>query len=351
MEPSEIQKLLELVEGPAFAQEDGVIRFADPQAAVLGLKPGAALSALFPGLSLPEALARAEGLPVELAGEDWFLHAVAVSGTTLCVLRPLRTRIAALGEHTLIHTAGSIRLALQDLMVSLDSLSDLVCEDAESAGQAALALRSVYRLRRTAGDLELLAALCAGSFRLCRHPCRPVAATADLCAEMEELLRPAGRSLRCKLPQGELPCCLDWPLAAALLRELIANAAANSADGQIDLSLTRVDRDRLRFAVRSTPAEGQPEALLRPGKAQTDLWGGAELSLSLVSIGAECHGGGLLLSSDRAGAVTALLTLRSTDQEDETVRSPIQLPQDRDANLIALSQVLPPSCYRPEDLL
>ncbi len=350
MEFSTIKALLELAGGPAFALENGVICFSDPEAAALGLIAGTALAEILPDAPLPPAGASAEA-PVVLAGRSWTLRAYDAGEMTACFLRPLRSLIPAPNENTLLHTAGSIRLALQDLLTALDAAADTAA-DADAARRLAPALRSVYQLRRTAGDLELLAALCAGSFRLCRKSCHPVAATAALCAELAELLGPAGRSLRWKLPAREIPCCMDGALTAALLRELIANAAADTADGSILLTLTQSGKDQLCFAVRNSPGTALPEAPFhRHAAERSDLKGGAGLGLSLVSAGAECHGGRLLLSTDAEGAVTALLTLRASERADETVRSAVQLPQDPDLNLVALSQILPADCYRPEDLL
>jgi len=352
MEFSTIKALLALAGGPAFAVENGVIFFSDPKAAALGLSVGAPLAALLPDASLPTTANDSTEVSVILAGRNWTLHAVAADGMLACFLRPIQILSPAPNESTLLHTAGIIRLALQNLLTALEAMADTVAEDPDAAHQASLALRSVYRLRRTAGDLELLAALCTGTFRLSRRDCRPVAATAALCTELAELLIPAGRTLRWKLPKHELPCCMDWALTAALLRELIANAAADTADGSVSLSLSQSGNRQLCFAVRNKPANPLPEAPFhRHAAEQSDLAGGAGLGLSLVSAGAECHGGRLLLSTDADGVVTALLTLTASDTADETVHSLVQLPQDPDVNLIALSQILPADCYRPEDLL
>ncbi len=352
MEFSTIKALLELAGGPAFALENGMICFSDPEAAALGLTAGAPLAAVLPDVPLPTVSGEATEIAVVLDGRNWTLRAVVTGGMTACFLRPIRSLTPAPNESTLLHTAGSIRLALQDLLTALDAMADTISGDPAATRQASLALRSVYRLRRTAGDLELLAALCAGTFRLCRRDCRPVAATAALCAELAELLAPAGRTLRWKLPKHELPCRMDWALTAALLRELIANAAADTRDGDIQLTLTHTGKNRLRFAIRNSPAGPLPEAPFhRHAAEQSDLRGSAGIGLSLVSAGAACHGGKLLLSAEAEGAVTALLTLATSETEDETVRSPVFLPQDPDVNLIALSQILPPECFHPENLL
>lgn len=353
MELNAIKTLLELTGGPAFALENGSICWADSKAAALGLTPCASLSLIlpdvFPLLNTADSTAET---PLYLSGRSWILRTVAVGETTLCFLRSPHNLSPAPNESTLLHTAGSIRMALQDFLVALDSMADGLCGNPEAAQQAALALRSVYRLRRTAGDLELLASLCAGTFRRECRPCLPVAAAAELCAELAELLGPAGYTLHWELPKREIPCCLDWPLTAAMLRELIANAAANTLDGQIHLSLTKIGKNRLCFLVRNTTKTPLPESPFhRHAAEQADPLGGAGLGLSLVSAGAECHGGGLILSQARDGSVTALLTLSAMDQADETVRSPVQLPQDPDVNLVALSPVLPADCYRAEDLL
>ena len=163
MEFSTIKALLALAGGPAFAVENGVIFFSDPKAAALGLSVGAPLAALLPDASLPTTANDSTEVSVILAGRNWTLHAVAADGMLACFLRPIQILSPAPNESTLLHTAGIIRLALQNLLTALEAMADTVAEDPDAAHQASLALRSVYRLRRTAGDLELLAALCAGT--------------------------------------------------------------------------------------------------------------------------------------------------------------------------------------------
>lgn len=352
MELSTIKTLLELAGGPAFAMKDGVICVSDPEATALGVCSGVPFSALIPNVSLPVPNSTAIEQPILLNGQSWTLRAAATADWILCFLRRTPHQAPAPNESTLLHTAGSIRLALQDLIVALNALADTVSDDPDGTRQAALALRSIFRLRRTAGDLELLASLRAGSFRLNRQSCRPVAAVATLCMDLDELLRPIGRSLHFELPNREISCCLDWDLTSALLRELIANAAADTVDGKIHLTMSRLGTDRLCFSIRNTPGAPLPESPFhRHAAEQSDLARGAGLGLSLVSAGAEYHGGGLMLSTANDGTVTALLTLRTAESSDTIIRSTLQLPLDPNTNLIAFSQLLPVDFFLPEDLL
>ena len=118
------------------------------------------------------------------------------------------------------------------------------------------------------------------------------------------------------------------------------------------MKLTKSGDERLRFAVSNRPAEPLPEGLFHQYAApQQALTPGMGLGLSVVSAGAACHGGSLLLSTDRDGTVTALLSVAAEAGADAANRSFIQLPTGTEAALIALSPVLPPELYRPEDLL
>lgn len=350
MELSALRRLLELTPEPAFAAGEGRILCRNPQAAALGLEEGPSelLQALRPS-GAGEAPAETELL---FQGRPWVLRAADMEGLTLCLLRPAESRSPAPNENTLLRTAGSIRSALQDLTTALDVMTDALEADPEGLRQTALALRSVYRLRRTVVELELYARLRAGTYRLCRRNCSVVGAVSGLCVEFRELLRPVGIDLRWELPARELSLCLDWVLIAALLRELLSNAAADAADGRIRLTLSRTGERRLRFTVENRPAGPLPETLFGRHAAEVpDLRTGVGLGLSLAAAAAEYHGGGLLLSADGEGTVTALLSVETAAEEDPQVNCLIQYPTGPEAALLALSPVLPPASYRPEELL
>jgi signal transduction histidine kinase len=176
--------------------------------------------------------------------------------------------------------------------------------------------------------------------------------TAVLCGELRELLQSAGIELSWKLPDREIPLYVDEALLADMLRELVVNAASDARDGRVRLTLSRAGEDRLCFTVENRPAAPLPERpFQRHREEQTDLRTGKGLGLSLVSAAAACHGGSLLLSETEEGTVTALLSVTGSAEQDPVIRCPVQRPMGPDAALTALSPVLPPSLYHPDDIL
>lgn len=340
-------------DGPVFSVRDGVIDFADPAAEALGLHSGKRLSELLPQLELPAPEGGGAKTVLLLDRQVWSLQSAVEDGALRCVLRPQSAELPGPNESTLLHAAGSIRTALQDLQGALNRLSEGLGPSEEAAlRETALALRSVYRLRRTAGELELFSTLRMGRYQPCGEKLGVCARLAAFCGETREQLRAGGFELSWVLPRREFSLCLDWPLLAFLLRELLANAAANSADGRLRLELSRVGRIGLRFAVINRQTGALPAPLFhRHAELDTLLEGGLGLGLSTVSAGAAVHGGGLLLSRTEDGTVTAVLSVAALPSDEHSVGSPVQLPDGSDAALEAFSTVLPPEAFRPEELL
>ena len=351
MDQKRITAILELPGGPAFAAADGRVLCAVNGAEALGFSVGAPFSDLLRGLGLPSpGDAPLEAL-VPLGRDVWQLRATAETDCVLCFLRPAVSTNQAPNEGTLLRAAGSIRLALNEVNAALDSLT-LSAESKDQVRGGALALRSVYRLRRTAEALELFARLRSGTYRPRGQEVAVLPTVLAFLGELGELLRPTGLRLSWTLPKRDFRLCLDWPLLSVLLLELIANAAANSADGRIQVRLTRPDEQRLLFAVSNRTDGPLPEALARihtdPGQS---LSAGLGLGISLISAGAAGHGGSLLLSAEADGTVTALLSAAALSPAEPDVRNCFQLPTGAEAALIVHSSILPPESYRPEDLL
>ena len=352
MEAAAYQQILALTGGPAFAVREGRLALCTPQAGELGLKDGAPFAECFPGAELPGAGEPAVISSCRLAGQSWQLRAAAAEGTVLCFLCPEERFLPAANARTVAHTAGAIRTVLQDLTTSLNSLAELpAAAEQPFAGCAAEALRSVYRLRRTAAALEQFARLQGGSYAPRWGRLELTMAMNELGGQLRELLAATGLSLELRIPARPLEACLDWPLTASLLRELTANAAANAGDGRVTLELSAEGPDRVRFTLRNRPGAPLPEALFHRHAARRDEgFGGLGLGLSLVSAGAACQGGSFLISADAEGEVTALLSLPRYGGEAELCFES-RRSLDPEENLIALSPILPARLYRLEDLL
>ena len=253
MDLSTVKACLELSGGPAFAIQKGTVAFSLPAAQELGILAGKTIHSLLPDAILPEP---GEGMletEVVLAERLWTLRAAEAEDWVLCTLRPGQSQTPPPNESTLLYVAGSIRQALQDLFVAIDGVRDATAADAPQ--NAALAMRSVYRLRRTAGDLELFSRLRSGKYCLNRQRWALVSETDRFCRETAELLESANLQLRWKLPETELHAGMDWDLNACLLRELLVNAAAHTADRQLQLELRRVGTGRICFSVQNQAAD------------------------------------------------------------------------------------------------
>ena len=352
MELSAIKQMLEWTGAPAFAVAGGRLLVCSEEALALGLETGASVAALLPWFEPPQPGDAPTEAEVLLGGRRWVLRASPAEECALCFLRPAPEGLPGPNESTLLHTAGAIRLGLQELTLALNDIAEAERDTPSVAEHMALALRSVYRLRKTAGDLELFAALRNGTYRLRPAQCFVGASVTRLCGDLNDLLRAAGVTLTWELPAPDFLLRVDWPLLAALLREMVANAA-DTVDGQLRLTLTRGEGRKLRFALRNRPARPLPEALFhRHAAEQSDLRGGTGLGLSLLSIGAACHGGVFLLSPDERGFVTALLSVEGCREDTKPVlKSSFRDPNDPNESLAALSGVLPVSVYHPEGLL
>lgn len=350
MDLERIKSILELPGGPAFAAVDGELVWGTAEAAALGLCPGRMVSE-FLAEDLPVPGEGALEARVRLGGAVWLLRATAEADCALCFLRREPPRTPAPNENTLLRSAGSIRLALHEFSVALEALTDAAAPE-EVSHYGAAALRSVYRLRRTAEEMELYAHLRDGSYRLTFRDVSVLSTAAAWFGELAELLQRAKIQLSWELPQRDFILRLDWPLVTVLLQGLIANAAANSADGCVRLKLARGEERRLLITVSNRPAAPLPASLFDlHADPQQDLRPGIGLGLSVISAGAACHGGSLLLSADQSGLVTALLSVTGEEGVADINRSFIQIPMGTDADLVALSPVLPPELYRPEELL
>lgn len=353
MDQTAVSALLSATGGPAFALREGRLAFCTPEAQALGFREGALVEAALPAHAIPQGNDPAQELPLTLGGQVWLLRSAPVDEWRFCFLRRETPFIPAPNEHTLLHAASRIRLSLQDARTAVDRLEEQLPRTQEREASLALALRSIYRLTHTAENLELFSWLRSGSYRLRSQHVNLAARVEDFCREAAGLLQELGLCLRWELPTDYHTEVADWELISALLWELLANAAANSGDGQIQLEMKRLGEGRVLFTLLNLPKLPLEEARFhRHAEPQQQLTEGMGLGLSLAGIGAAVHGGSFLLSSRPDGRVEAALSVAVRKPQEDLVLSSLQTPASQlHPGLVRLSELLPRDSFHPDRVL
>lgn len=335
--------------------------------AIVAMNPAAAAYGLTPFTSPDLVISPA---PARIAETDWLQDAEVAGIPVLCrclhrgdetaMLFQARDAQDLPDQNALLYAAANLRTAAQDLNLSLDFLANppeaegQAAEGQEAGRYAALALRTLYRMKRLANHLELAQRLSAGTWHLCRRNTDIRAMAEDFCREVRDLLGYQGLRLEVSLPEGRCFGFLDPDLVRVMLWELISNAIRHADGRSLGLTLTRRP-DRVIFTVINHPGEVRlPEGLYRyfaaprENPAQLDRVG---LGLHITRMAAALHGGTLLLASGD-GSVTAALQLPTREGPDSQLESDLfAVNRSLVEGLTCLSTVLPPEAYCPEDLL
>ena len=251
------------------------------------------------------------------------------------------------------NTTGSIRRSLQDLTFSLDWMSDrLDLDDPDTARRTSTAMRGIFRLQRTAVYLDMLQQLAGGTFTLNRRSVDNRSLLAHLCEEAGGMLAYAGIRLVTDLPARTVRGCMDEQLVSLLVLELICNAASGAADGAVYLSVRAPQPRQLVFTVRNRADAALPEDLFaRVCSAPEEFHGSVGLGLQVVSLGAQCHGGRLVLSEDASRSVTAMLSIQLSEQPDPpTLKTSLSPLKDLSLCHLVFSSVLPVEVFDLRDL-
>lgn len=353
MDLNTVRALLSATGGPAFAIQEGRLELCTPEAQALGFRDGQLPEAALPFRALPRGEADGREIPISLGGETWLLRSVSAEGWTLCYLRRESPFTPAPNEQTLLHAASRIRLSIQDVQTAVERLNHRSPRAEEREASLSLALRSVYRLTHTARNLELFSWLRSGNYRLKNQSLNLAARLEDFCREAGGLLQELGMSLRWELPSEYRTDVADWELLSALLWELLANAAANSEDGNISLEMRRLGDSRVLFTLVNLPKTPLDETRFhRHAESQQQLTEGMGLGLSLAALGAAVHGGSFLLSTRPDGSVEAALSVAVRRPREGVVQSSIQpFVTEMHPGLLALSELLPRDSFHPDRLL
>ena len=195
-------------------------------------------------------------------------------------------------------TAGSMRKSLQALSVSLDLLSDkLDLADETVSRQAAAAMQSIYQLQRTAAYMDLFRQFNSGDYRLDLQKADLSAFLQQFAEMAKDMLACSGIRLLTELPKTPVIGYVDRRLIELLAWELLGNAAAHASDSQVRLTLRRPQPRLLVLTVQNRSDQDLPEQLFsRFSEQPTESTDTVGLGLQVVSLGAQRHGGSLVLS-------------------------------------------------------
>ena len=251
------------------------------------------------------------------------------------------------------HTTGSIRQALQTLTVSLDLLSDrLDLFDGDVSRQAASAIRSVFQLQRTATYLDLFRQFSCGGYALRLQHCDLGEYVNSLTEKAADMLAAGGIRLEADLPAQPIVGNADRALIELLVLELLGNAAACASDKTIRLTLRRPKSRLLVFTVENHSDRELPDQLFARYSAEpTEASASAGLGLQVVSLGARCHGGSLVLSCGPDRTVRAVMSVRMPETASaDSLKLSVSPIESVDRGRLVLSTVLPWQVYDLKDL-
>ena len=334
---------------PAFTVREATVCEANKSAARLGFAQGTVLPASF-----FDGEDRTRELTVN--GSVYVLRWTETEGCRSCRLAPKAEapKPPAVTLATLNRASGAVRGALQELLTALDGLSDhLDLDDPAVSRRGSAALRSVYRLERTAVHMSLFRMLLSGQYPLRRKHTDLSEKLAHLLEEAEDLLRSRQIRLDAQLPERTICCILDWDLVSFIIWELLENAVGE-AGSDVSLSVVRRDRRHLIITVQNLPGKPLPEHLQNRWAQEPetpDELGKTGMGLSLVDAAVKCHGGRLLLSADEKGMLTAMACIRLPDREDPALsHRPASPMTSLDLGLTVLSPRLPDEVFDLLDL-
>lgn len=345
--------LIRLIPQLAFAFTSDRILAVNESASSLGLVPGMSpVQVLTP---LPDFDSdNGKEILVRLLGREVILRCFCRDSLWICAAvedRPETQPVSA----SLLHTASSIRMSVQELNVALYRLQ--ADSQAEAAlGAVSLAQRSLYQLEHTASHLELFFRLSTGDYQPTRRSTKINQLFQELCTEAKSLLQYRSCPLQVSLLPSEHIGCLDVELITMMFWELISNAALHCDTSGIAVSLRRPSDTLLVLTVtnRSEADTPLPEHLFDRHAAPDPTFSGEKgpgFGLSLVSMAARLHGGSLVLSKDTDGTVRAALSIRLPNCADAILSSGRQIAgSGLNYGLISLSGWLPAEAFHPDAL-
>ncbi|MBP3477909.1 MAG: HAMP domain-containing histidine kinase [Oscillospiraceae bacterium] len=256
--------------------------------------------------------------------------------------------------------ARELRQPLSNVMTVADRLFPIVGTEADSAlqDQVARINRGLYQMLRIIGNMS-------DAYRYSKNT-QSSQQTRDICALTEELfhnhrelIQHAGIDLNFTAPREAIYCLTDEEKLERAISNILSNAIKFSRPGdRIDAKLTH--SGKLLYLIVQDSGSGiapgmrnnvYSRYLREPGIEDSRY--GIGLGMVLIRAAAAAHGGTVLIEHPKDLGTRITMTLQIRNNAEVAVRSPmhhIDYAGERDHRLIELSDTLPASVYKKENI-
>lgn len=350
LKPEQFNMLADALTQPAFAVKDGAVCYANAAFAALQIAVGTKVTDFLSvqGGELPVS----GSFRCSAAGLDCDATAVPLEDSTAYLLS---VREQSISVHAICHTVMRIRNSLHRMYSSADTLCEYVeqAEDERLQTVSAEVLREIYRLERTAQNLELLQNLRCGDYACKRRKTDILAYLSGLLSHTDELLRYADIRLTAELPEKRFNGWLDPLLFEAVFWNAVSNAAKNTQDGRVLVRVSHRGRLlQLTFVNRGTLSQQSQDRLFARYQVPIEqALGEAGFGLSVIRQAVGLHGGTMLFATKPGEEVAFTVSLDLSEPHDLAMHTPEQPIRSLDSGLIGLADILPPSAYDSRDIL
>lgn len=347
----QIRAVADALTQPAFAAKDGAVCYANSAFSVLQIAVGTSLSVFF-GAEQPTPVTERSEFSCTVAGIPCQATVIPMQD---CVLYILQMQEQNVSIHALSHSVKSIRTSLHGMYSALAGLSDFV-ESAESEPYQASfngILQGIYRLERTAQNLDMLQKLSSDSISVEPEKTEIVGYLSELCARAEELLRYADVRLEYELPDKQFNGNLDHTLAEAAFWNALSNAAANTNSGNVRIQAAhRGNLLQLTF-LNGGMLLAQPDLFSRYQLAVDGIPAnsGTGFGLSVIRKAVALHGGTILFAEKPGEEVAFTVTFDLSCPVPPEVHSRLPVQAGLSKGLVYLSDILPREAYDSRDIL
>jgi light-regulated signal transduction histidine kinase (bacteriophytochrome) len=353
-----VMGMLELILRPAFCVKDGSIVYANHQAQMQGVVPGAPISELL--VTGKEEYTALNGSCLYLAlcvqGHRFGASVTQADGLDIFVLEPedVQPELQALAL-----AARELREPLSNLMIAADRLlPTLDADDEATQRQAANINRSLHHMLRLISNMSDGARYAEDKVPRMEYQ-NVCTLVGDIFDKAASLVENAGITLRFTNHPETVRSLVDGEKLERAIYNLISNAVKfTPKGGHIEAKLTR-HGDTMHLTVadngRGIPQEQFSSVYLRylrPARVEDSRYG-IGLGMVMVQSAATAHGGTVLIEQPTDGGTKITLTLKIRPQTDGNFRSPrlkVDYAGERDHGLIELSDLLPASIFNSKKI-